>query len=192
MRDTQFDISQFEDPSPSPVNPATEELIPTTPPFENGSETKPPTRRARKRKLPFRADITVDGKRYRGKRISRGEADLDVESLGLLEDKKQDHDENLAEGLSSDGSEDGVGGGDDVAIGGQEGEGDETEDSDQAGERDEELVEEERAAAARLARAEERDHMRAAVVKKQKVSYWRKPKSVVRIAHDETSTVLDY
>lgn len=180
MPSTQFDVSEFEDPSPSPTDTA-----PSAPILErslpnNEPQVEPPTKQPRKRKLPFRADVSIDGKRYKGKRVSRGEIDLDAASLGLLEEERGDQTEGLAEGLTWDDSEDNAAA--DIAPdeNEQEEEGKDAEDLAKGDERDAELEQEERIEAARLAEAGERDRLRAAAVKGQKVS-WRSSPS-------ETST----
>lgn len=170
MPSTQFDVSEFEDPSPSPAFSAPSAPIPETPLPNNKPDVEPPIKQPRKRKLPFRADVSIDGRRYKGKRVSRGEVDLDAASLGLLEEEHEDQRDDLGKDLSSDDTEDDAVSDIVTDEGGQEEKSGDAEDLVGKGERDTELEQEERIVAARLAEAEERDRLRAAAVKRQKVS----------------------
>lgn len=190
MGTVEFDTSEFDDPAPNPLGVL--KPIPQGSPVNNESSEdhpeipQPPPGNARKRKLPYRADVALEGKRYDGRRVSRREADLDVETLGLLSDEENDPaqdegsdldsvaaDEDESRSLDSDEvDKDGVEDGDDE---GSELVGDDDDDSMEhvKGNRHmnaaQRLKAEERAVAARLAEAEEKERARAKAVKKQKV-----------------------
>lgn len=195
-----LDVSDLDDPAPAPST--TPNVLFQSGPFPAQDDVKKPSfsasrlsKRPQKRKLPYRADVVLEGSRYKGRRVSRDDADMDVETIGLLNgDEDQSDIENMqstAERSGSDAldSEDG-----DIVeedrnnsdVDSDEVDGDEEEDDNEHDEhRWDEQVEsegnetnavsrlkaEERAVAARLAQAEEKERARAQAVKKQKVCF---------------------
>lgn len=172
-----IDLDALADPAPDVVKPNLPSLSKNSVSTEDTREgvTK---KRPRKRKLPYRADVIVNGKKYKGKRVTRDEADLDVNDLGIgsendLVESEQEAETNKEDKDCPDDSDNEQGSQVDSSL----------EDSDEIvsdieeegqekgrGSQDKTLKEEERAAAERLAEAEERDRNRAIAIKQQKVS----------------------
>lgn len=82
-----WDISAFEDPAPSKSTPA-DSLLPKSVPNTTTS----------KRRLRYRPDVAVNGRKYRGRRVSRSDAHLDSRSLGLFEDSDVESEEKHNDG----------------------------------------------------------------------------------------------
>ncbi len=125
-----------------------------------------------KRRLPLKADIEVDRKKYKGERVSRADADIaEVVDYGVIVNNSRD-DEDIEES-SSDGEDFGVG-----ELMAQNNasyqEEEEASDADALenadGDSDEEMKQQEIAIKERLAGEKERELRRAAAVKEQKVS----------------------
>lgn len=70
------DLAEFEDPAPLQSNGVAEE--PKNLKQDGSNSTR--------NKLPFRADIELSSKRYKGERKSRSDVELDTETLGILDD----------------------------------------------------------------------------------------------------------
>lgn len=69
-------LADFEDPAPS------ENLSLPLPDVADSTRTKRPS----KRRLRYRAEVEVTGRRYKGRRVSRADVDLDARSIGLFDD----------------------------------------------------------------------------------------------------------
>lgn len=168
MPSVHLDLSEFENPRPSrssqrPQSPRPASPLPSSSasdssqhPHDDSSHTRP-----KKRKLPYRAAVVLEGRRYKGKRVSRRDADLEPEAFELPDPVScSDHD-------SSDNSiSDGV-----LEVR------DDLPGLDDAGQDEEQIISsraerlkaEERAVASRLIEVEKREITRAHVVRKQKV-----------------------
>lgn len=68
-------LAVFEDPAP------TKKRTKSTPNVDQGS-----TRPASKRRLRYRPEVEVSGRRYKGRRVSRADIQLDREAIGLFDD----------------------------------------------------------------------------------------------------------
>lgn len=151
----------LDDPTPTPL----------------ATETKK-TRPDLKRRLPLKADLEVDRKKYKGERVSRADADIaEVEDFGVIINESAE-DEDIDE--SSDGEEDfGI----DELMAENNAKQDVHEDEEisdaianvnendeEADDSDAEMRKQELAIKERLAGEKERELKRAAAVKEQKVS----------------------
>lgn len=176
-----LDLSEFENPAPTRPPALTVPLVlsarsPSS--LSAGDEEltdHAPPPRSKKRKLPYRADVVVEGRQYKGKRVSRGEAELDVEALGLHDANDGYADQEGRNGFSADDDDEVRSDFSDLRDDMEEEEDIEL-DAENAGEgrivssRAERLQAEEKTVAARLAQEEKKDIARARVVRKQKVS----------------------
>lgn len=184
-----LDSSEFEDPAPTgPASNKSVLLHDESSSFEEKKLAKPSlpaihtSSRPKKRKLPYRADVVLEGKRYRGRRVSRGDADLDVDTLGVLHDN-EGGDDVVGAASASDNSEGSPWGAEAHAeiihendsddVDSDEGDDNNSARNSDGGGREttasRRLKAEERAVAARLAQAEKKERARAQAVKKQKV-----------------------
>lgn len=79
--DLNENLVLFEDPAPSRKR-------------SNSSiaGVKPSTRLTLKRRLRYRPDVEVTGSRYKGRRVSRADVDLDRQAIGLFDDDDDDGD----------------------------------------------------------------------------------------------------
>lgn len=173
-----LDLSEFENPAPTrtptlTVPPVLSARSPSPSAAEDENlKDHPPLSRSRKRKLPYRADVVVEGRRYKGKRVSRGEAELDVEALGLRDESDDYANQEERDDLSADEADS------DLSDLRDDIEEEENIEVEAENERDrrvvsgraERLQAEEKAVAARLAQEEKKDIARALAVRKQKVS----------------------
>lgn len=119
-----------------------------------------------KRKLPFRGDLTLHAKKYKGRRVSRGEAELEPQDFGVTSDFEVEDVEGA--GSSSDENEESE---DEGSMSEAERSGEEGEEFERPALvlREDELKEEEAAVAKRLADAEAKEERRAVAVREQKV-----------------------
>lgn len=169
MGGLELDLKEYEDPAPKNLGSDLPGIGPT-----DVLDSAPLNRK----KLPFRADVKVKGKSYRGARSSRADLELDTETLGLLDDAdvtgRSDDSISVDDDLcdedddmqfdEDDGDEEGSKIDDDYS---------EIEDDldDGSQNRAEELRADEQATVHRLLEAEKGDLQRARAVKKQRVSF---------------------
>lgn len=174
MGGIDVDLSVYEDPAPKDDsrNLLTAPALPE------------PIKFSRKRKLPFRPDVAVEGRKYKGRRVSRSDAELDPDTLGLFDEEELSSDDGILE--RGDGSPR-TSPSEDVEISeyrDSESEADSLADDDLNSDRDEsrasddlrtkrdaQLEKEERLVAERLAKAEKKEAERASAVRRQRVSY---------------------
>lgn len=166
MTDVDDDLLEFSNPAPT---------LATSNDFGTRDGH---ARHGTKRRLPLRADVNVDGHKYKGRRVSRADVALDTSTLGIDaasdppaptdgndESDTQSGDDSLEHSADEDDSRDVEESGDN--------EGDETQpwrDETQRKEKKPSKMEvEERAIAQRLVSIQKADEKRAVAVKKQKV-----------------------
>lgn len=75
-----FDIEFFEDPAPNKSSAPSGSIV------QSDELTK-----AARRRLRFRSDVNVSGRRYKGRRVSRADAELESQSLGHCEGESLDN-----------------------------------------------------------------------------------------------------
>lgn len=81
-------LEEFEDPAPSKSTvDAASTIVPTAP------------QNALSRRLRFRAEVDVSDRRYRGRRVTREDVELDGRSLGLLNEERISSDYEEASSL---------------------------------------------------------------------------------------------
>lgn len=169
MPSAQLDLSEFENPRPGRSDGRSPPLIPSSPTHSSASlgdqqlhhdESLP--NRSKRLKLPYRADVVLEGRRYKGRRVSRGEAGLEAETFELHDPVHVDNDRSASpESMSDDDCENSD------AIQKLD---EKRQDADRINaHRAERLKAEEQAVAARLAEAEKEEVARAHAVRKQKV-----------------------
>lgn len=159
-----FGLGQFEDPAPNTIGTDALSAIVSGAP-----------RVAPKRRLRFRADVDVSDRRYKGRRVTREDIELDNRSLGLL---KNEHELAANDDVYNDVSDDST---PNEPFGG-EGESSESEDVFENGDVQSSKTvsrmdsqgqefsdDEESALARRLASSKKSDLKRAEAVRKQKV-----------------------
>lgn len=157
MEDDEYGIAAFENPAPTKD---TSHYLDVT---SSGKVRKAP-----KRKLRYRPEIDVSGDRYKGKRATRAELELDPASLGLFDDGNEDNEADdyaLSHGIVSEDDDDG-----DTDLMDLDNESASHDVSTARLNRQNEEDEEERALIRRLANSKKVDQRRAAAVRKQKVS----------------------
>lgn len=166
-----LDLSEFENPRPTRISTSAEPPKAPSSDGEEFSREHAPPSRSKKRKLPYRADVVVEGRRYKGKRVSRGEADLDVEAIGLLDDSRSHENEPVEDASSGEELEDDLSHLPDGDHSDMEVEDKEEDAAQVVSSRAERLEAEERAVAARIVEIEKKELIRARAVRKQKVSF---------------------
>lgn len=163
MDSADVDFALLEDPAPSLL----------------GTNPLPPSSKPLKRRLPYRADVVPDGRRYKGRRVSREAVGLDVETLGILDqsDQESDHEgsnelaeeEDVSPSKMNDDSD-----GADYPQRTTDGESEEdllpSNEGPTLDRRRKQLLDEERAIANRLAKEKTKNEVLAAAVRHQKVS----------------------
>lgn len=111
------DLAEFEDPAPQQANGIDEEP----------KNLKRNDSRATKNKLPFKADIELSSRKYKGERKSRSDVGLDTETLGILDETEdvERKEQSSADDIGDDSDMD-----DDVLLNDEDSESDEEVDSD--------------------------------------------------------------
>lgn len=184
MSSAEFDLSAFEDPAPSSLSKGQLEASLPVP-----KDTVPVPRQ----RLALKADIQLEGNKYKGRRVSRSDVELDHETLGLLNDSDSGKEPNNG---TSDASESELDESDDNrSVDNGQSTSDDVfdissipDDASDVGQKRKknQLETQERKVAKRLANAEAKEAIRAAAIRNQKVSlYFFLRFAVSCLAHDE-------